>query len=61
MPKPPATPPNSDIDGVDEDSTRNTDAAIESGQDGGNLELAREESAAKPAHSSDRSKDERSN
>ena len=60
MAKPPATPPNSDIDGVDEDATRNTDAAIESGQDGSNLELADKQAAAKPAHSSNRSKDDRS-
>jgi hypothetical protein len=60
MPKPPATPPHSELDGVDEDAARNTDAALASGQDSGNLELARKQAAAKPAHSSNKSKDDRS-
>ena len=60
MAKPPPTPPSSDIDGVDEDAARNTDAAIESGQSSSNLELARKEAAAKPSHSPDDSKDDRS-
>ncbi len=59
MPKPPKTTHHSDLDGVDEDAVRNTDAAIESGQDSGNLELARREAAAKPDHSRDKSRDER--
>jgi len=61
MSKPPRTTPHSDMDGVDEDAMRNTDASIESGQDGGNLELARDEAAAKPVHSGDESRDDRSN
>ncbi|HET9428145.1 MAG TPA: hypothetical protein VFO69_07285 [Allosphingosinicella sp.] len=60
MPKPLPTPPSSDIDGVEQDSTRNTDAALESGQDSGNLELARKEAAGRPAHSTEKSKDDRS-
>jgi hypothetical protein len=60
MAKPPATPPGSDIDGVDEDAAPNTDAAIESGEDSSNLELARKQAAAKPAHSPDDSRDDRS-
>jgi hypothetical protein len=60
MAKPPATPPNSDLDGVDEDARRNTDAAIETGQDVENLELARREAKGKPAHSRDDSRDDRS-
>ena len=60
MPKPPETPPSSDIDGVDEDFVRNKDAALDSGQDSGNLELARRQAAAKPKYSSDKSKDDRS-
>ena len=60
MPKPTETTPHSDLDGVDEDAMRNTDAAIEFGQDGGNLELAREEAAGKPVHSRDESRDDRS-
>lgn len=60
MPKPPNTPPSSDLDGVDEDALRNTDAATASGQDGRDLERARREAAAKPAHSDDASRDDRS-
>ena len=60
MAKPPNSPPHSDIDGVDEDKVRNTDAAIESGQDGGDLKLAKKQAAAKPDYSSDKSKDDRS-
>jgi hypothetical protein len=59
MAKPPETPPHSDLDGVDEDALRNTDAANASGQDTRNLELARKQSAAKPAHSSEESLDDR--
>ena len=53
MAKPPATPPASDIDGVDEDELRNTDAAIEAGQDAGDLARAREQSAGRPDYSKD--------
>ena len=60
MPKPPKTPPSTDIDGVDEDAAPNTDAAIESGQDSGDLELARKEAAAKPRHSTDKGRGDRS-
>ncbi|MGZ8998864.1 MAG: hypothetical protein ACXW2T_08420 [Allosphingosinicella sp.] len=60
MPKPPATPPSSDIDGVDEDFVRNKDAALKAGQDSGDLERARIEAVARPKGSSDKSKDDRS-
>lgn len=61
MPKPPKTPPSSDIDGVNEDEVRNTDAAIASGQTTKNLALARDEAAGKPDYSDDRdSSDDRS-
>ena len=60
MPKPPATPPDSEIDGVDEDAAPNTDAALASGQDSSDLALARDEAAGKPEHSTARSKDDRS-
>jgi hypothetical protein len=60
MPNPPRTPPSSDLDGVDEDALRNTEAAIASGQDAGDLERARREAAGKPAHSEDDSRDDRS-
>jgi hypothetical protein len=48
MTKPPGAPHHSDIDGVAEDERRNTDAAIESGQDAANLELARREAVGRP-------------
>jgi hypothetical protein len=58
--QPPKTPPHSDIDGVRRDEKRNTDAANESGQDTGNLKLARDEARAKPPHSDEESLDDRS-
>ena len=60
MPKPPKTPPSSDIDGVDEDSMDNTDAAIASGQDAKDLARARDQAAAKPDFSPETSCDDRS-
>ena len=51
MPRPPATPPHSDIDGIDEDEVRNTDAAVEAGQDAGDLARARDEAAGRPDYS----------
>ncbi len=60
MPKPPPTPPHSDLDGVHQDEMRNTDAAAAAGQDSGNLDLARREAAAKPAHSDEDGADDRS-
>lgn len=61
MPRPPATPPHSDFDGVDEDEVRNTDAAVASGQDGRDLARARDKAAGKPDFSPDRgNRDDRS-
>jgi hypothetical protein len=60
MAKPPKSPPNSDLDGVDEDQMRNIDAAIASGQDTKDLARAREQAAGKPDYSDDRSRDDRS-
>ena len=60
MAKPPKSPPNSEIDGVDEDASPNTDAALASGQDSADLELARKEAAGRPAQSNRDSKDNRS-
>lgn len=61
MPKPPATPPSSDIDGIDEDEVRNTDAAIASGQGARDLARARQGAAARPDFSPDRgNRDDRS-
>ena len=59
-PKPPRTPPSSDIDGFDEDVMRNTDAATASGQDGKDLARARQKAAGKPDFSPERSRDDRS-
>jgi|GEM_PF-1308918 len=50
MPKPPASTPHSDIDGVNQDQVRNTDAAVESGQTTANLGLAREEAKGYPRY-----------
>ena len=52
MPKPPRTPPSSDIDGIDEDEVRNTDAANAAGQDTEDLARARKESKGRPDFSS---------
>ncbi|MDQ4087415.1 MAG: hypothetical protein M3177_05335 [Pseudomonadota bacterium] len=64
MPKPPATPPSSDIDGVHQDEALNKDSALQSGQDSGDLERARDEAAGKPDFSDRRgerpSRDDRS-
>lgn len=60
MSKPPKAPPHSDLDGVDEDEKSNVDAAIESGQDTGNLAKAKEKSVGKPPYSADeKSRDDR--
>jgi hypothetical protein len=60
MPRPPRTPPSSDLDGVDEDAARNTDAALATDQDPANLELARKQAKARPDQSRENSRDERS-
>ena len=60
MAKPPNTPPSSDIDGIDEDEVRNTDAAVEADQDTADLARAQEESIGRPEHSDERSGDDRS-
>ena len=60
MPKPPKSPPSSDIDGVDEDARSNTDAANASGQDTKDLARARDEAVGKPDFSHEESRDDRS-
>ena len=61
MTKPPKSPPSSDIDGVDEDAVRNTDAAIAAGQTTEDLARAREQAAGKPEYSNELdSRDDRS-
>ncbi len=60
MAKPPETPPNSDIDGVDEDGRRNLDAAEDGGEATENLARARRQSKGRPPYSNDLSdKDDR--
>lgn len=54
MPKPPKTPPHSDLDGVDEDQVRNTDAAVAAGQDTKDLARARREAAGRPDYSDEK-------
>jgi hypothetical protein len=60
MPRPPKTPPQSDLDGVHEDRVDNVDAAIAAGQDAGDLARAHEEAAGKPGYSREESRDDRS-
>lgn len=60
MSKPPVTPPDSLTDGVHRDRRRNTDAAIESGQDAGDLDRARDQDAGRPDPSIGESADDRS-
>lgn len=59
MPKPPATPPHSDMDGVDRDQARSTDAAVDTGQDSGDLARAKREGAARPDYTQEESNDDR--
>lgn len=49
MPKPPPTPPHSDLDGVHQDAASIPDAAAAAGQDAGDLDRARRGSAGRPA------------
>ncbi len=59
MAKPPTSPPSSDIDGVDEDQTRNIDIAIRNGEAAGELDRAAKQDRARPLHTDEESKDER--
>ena len=59
MPKPPQSPPSSDIDGVHQDGTRPSKKLPAQGQDSGDLEDASRENAARPAYGDDRSGDDR--
>jgi hypothetical protein len=60
MAKPPASPPHSDIDGVDEDEVSNVDAAIEAEQDTEDLERARRQASGRPEPGEDDNRDDRS-
>ena len=59
MPKPPETPPHSDIDGVNRDGTRPSKKLTGRGDSTKALEHAEREDAARPDHKDDRSGDDR--
>jgi hypothetical protein len=60
MPKPPQSPPHSDVDGVHQDGTRPSKPLQKGGQPGIELERAADEDAARPDYSSEESTDDRS-
>jgi len=51
--KVPKSTPHSDLDGVHQDGRSNIDTARERGEDAGDLEQARRESAGRPPYSGD--------
>jgi hypothetical protein len=59
MPKPPQSPPSSDIDGVHEDGTRPSKPLPPEGQDSGDLEDASRQDSARPDYSNEDSNDDR--
>ena len=59
MPKPPSSPPHSDIDGVNRDGTRPSKKLSGRGDSTAALERADREDVARPDHSDDRSGDDR--
>ena len=59
MPKPPISPPHSDIEGVNRDGTRPSKKLAGAGDGAKELERAARESVARPDHSDDRSGDDR--
>jgi hypothetical protein len=59
MPKPPNSPPHSDIDGVHQDGTRPSKKLSGRGDDTKALEQAGREDSARPEYSDDRSADDR--
>ena len=60
MPKPPSSPPHSDIDGVNRDGTRPSKKLTGQGDSTKELERAGREDVARPDYSDDRSDDDRS-
>jgi hypothetical protein len=60
VPKPPASPPSSDLDGVHQDERKNTDSARRAGEGTEDLARARDEAAARPDFDQKRSRDDRS-
>ena len=62
MPKPPQSTPHSDIDGINQDEVRNTEAAARAGEGAEDLEEAAREDVARPPHSDDiDNRDDRTN
>lgn len=59
MPKPPNSPPHSDIDGVNRDGTRPSKKLSGGGDGTEELERADRENSARPDYSDDRSGDDR--
>ena len=59
MPKPPKATPHSDIDGVHQDEVPNVDRAAQLGDSAEELAGAQDESVARPEHSDDRGKRDR--
>ena len=59
MAKPPASPPSSDIGGVHQDGMRPSKPLARPGEDGGDLEQAAREDAARPDYSDEEPKDDR--
>ena len=60
MNKPPAAPPNSDIDGVHQDERPNVEVADERGEDAGDLAKAERHSTGRPPRTEACSHDDRS-
>jgi hypothetical protein len=54
MPKPPRSTPHSDLDGVREDEGNRIAEAERAGQDAGDLDRARRDSAGRPPDADDR-------
>jgi hypothetical protein len=59
MPKPPSSPPSSDIDGVHQDGMRPSKPLPTGGRSGEDLEEAAEQDAARPDYSDKESNDDR--
>ena len=51
MPKPPPTPPHSDIEGVHRDKRRNTDVTADRGESAREIAEAKRKSVGRPDHS----------
>ncbi len=54
MSKPPASTPQSDLDGVHAHERRSTDVAAERGESAGELQESREGNSARPPYSDDK-------